>query len=133
MLEMLAELAPLMPFPPPLPTVTRMPDGTRPVMVTQLWPGTLIEGKPACEANDALQPAADVGTLSVARTRLMVIGFPLAPLAPVVNPDEYAPPASQTVSPALTDDQERLEADQALFQSAPLFDPVALGRTYQLE
>src|ERR1700676_230979 len=132
MLEMLPELAPLMPFPPPLSTVTRMPDAIRPLMFIQLWPGMSIDGKRAWEANVALQPGAEVATLSVARTRLMVIGFPLVPLEPVVRPDEYDPPASQIVSPAFTEDQERLEMVQALFQSAPLFEPVALGRTYQL-
>ena len=58
--------------------------------------------------------------------------FPAAPLLEMDNPEEYDPPASQTVSPAATLDQLMLDPDQALFQSDPLFAPVEPGRTYQL-
>ena len=50
-------------------------------------------------SNAALHPGALVGTVSVERTRAIVIGLPAAPLAPTTKPFAYVPPASQTVSP----------------------------------
>ena len=48
----------------------------------------------------------------------------------MLNPP-YVPPANQIVSPALTLPQFIPDADQALFQSAPLLAPADPGLTYQ--
>ena len=85
-----------------------------------------------CESKDESQPAADVGTESLERTRLIVSTFPAEHVLLIVIEPVYVPPATQMVSPHATEEKLiLLKSCQALVQLVPLFEPVAALRTYQ--